>query len=326
MAKLTRTAHAPILSSRSIRLRAALLYYNQGMTQKEISDSLGVSRSTVIRMLDEARKRAEVQIWINESPEDCESLAVSLEEKFKLDEAIVVPGQADPDLTAVNVGAALGRFLSEVIQDEMTIGVGWGRTLQSSLKTFRSPRRINTHVVSLLGGLVEARATNPIEYSWRLASQMDAECMLMLAPLVVSSPDIKNQLIRDCGLGVLFERARKLDLAVISCGDLGGAGTSLSSTYISYAQKTELLAAGAVCDTLCHFLAADGSSVDHPIQDCVMTVGLEAVAEAQHVLLATGGAQRVEAIRATMARTGCNTLITDEAAAMGLLGIRKAQV
>ena len=319
MTKLSRTTHAPIFSSKSIRLRAALLYYNHGMTQKDIADALGVSRSTVIRMLDEARKRAEVQVWINETPEDCVSLAITLEEAFQLDEAIVVPSRPGPDATAVDVGAALGRFLSEVIQDDMTVGVGWGRTLLSSLKTFRSARRANTRVVSLLGGLVEARPVNPIEYSWRLASQMDAECMLMLAPLVVSSPEIKRQLIDHCGLGVLFERARSLDLAVISCGDFSEKGTSLSSTYISKEQHAELLEAGAVCDTLCHFLRADGSSADHPVQECVMAVGLDAVAQARHVLLATGGAQRVEAIRATIRRTGCNTLITDEAAAMGLL-------
>lgn len=321
MAKLARQSHAPILSSKSLRLRAVWLYYNQGKTQKDIADLLGVSRSTVIRMLDEARKRAEVQIWINETAEDCVSLALRLEETLGLDEAIVVPGTLSPEATAVDVGAALGQFLSEVIQDDMTVGVGWGRTLLASLKTFRAARRANTRVVSLLGGLIEARSINPIEYSWRLASQIDAECMLMLAPLVVSSPEIKRELIESCGLGVLFDRARSLDLAVISCGDFGVEGSSLSGTFLAEAQRRGLAEAGAVCDTLCHFLKADGTSVDHPVQECVMAVGLDAVAEAKHVLLATGGARRVEAIRATIRRTGCNTLITDEAAAKGLLGL-----
>lgn len=327
MTKHSRHTQAPLHSSKSTRLRAAWLYYNHGMTQKQIADTLGISRSTVIRMLDEARKRAEVQVWINETPEDCVALALGLEEKFALDTAIVVPGEPGtglgpnlgPETAAVDVGAALGQFLTDAIQDNMTVGVGWGRTLLASLKTFRSARRENTRIVSLLGGLVEPRSINPIEYSWRLASQMDAQCMLMLAPLVVSSPQIKRQLIDSCGLGVLFDQAKTLDLAVISCGDVGQAGSSLSRTYISDQQHSELLDAGAICDTLCHFLRADGASVDHPIQDCVMSVGLDAVAQAKHLVLATGGAGRVEAIRATLRRVGCNTLITDAAAATGLL-------
>ncbi len=319
MTKLPRQTHAPLFGSKSLRLRAAWLYYNRGMTQKDIADNLGVSRSTVIRMLDEAMKRAEIQIWINETPEECASLAVRLEEEFALDEAIVVPGSSGPDQTAADVGAALGQFLSEVVQDNMTIGVGWGRTLLASLKSFRSPRCAGTEIVSLLGGLVEAKPINPIEYSWRLAGQMDAKCMLLLAPLFVSSPEIKRQLIESCGLGVLFERASELDIAVISTGDLGKTGTSLSGTFVSETQRLELLEAGAVCDTLCHFLTADGNSADHPIQERVMAVDLDAIAQAKHVILATGGKKRAKSIRATILRTGCNTLITDEAAATALL-------
>jgi len=108
-------------------------------------------------------------------------------------------------------------------------------------------------------------------------------------------------------------------MAVVSCGDIGTSGTSLSQGFLTAEDYRGLVAAGAVCDTMCHFLDAEGRSVEHPVQDRVMSVGLDVVAGAQHVVLASGGRQRASAIRATIARIGCHTLVTDEAAAQALL-------
>ncbi len=318
MAKLPR--HAPVLlETRSLRARAAWLYYNRGMTQKDIAEHLGVSRSTVIRMLDEARKRAEVQIIINQTPGECTELEMLLEERYGLDEAIVVPGEGDALQTARDVGAALGRFLSDVITDGAVVGVGWGRTLNASLQTFCPSRREGVQVLSLLGGLVDTTVINPVEYSWRMASLLGGECLLFLAPLIVDSAETKRRLIEHCGLGQLMDLANHLDIAVVSCGDFVLSGTSLSHNFIADADQKSLLQAGAICDTMCHFLDAEGRTVDHPIHDRVMSVGLDTVARAKHIVLASGGAHRARAIRATMRRTGCHTLVTDEGAARILL-------
>ncbi|OLP55139.1 LacI family transcriptional regulator [Rhizobium rhizosphaerae] len=318
MTKLTRNSH-DLVDTRSLRVRAAWLYYNRGLTQKDIADNLGISRSTVIRMLDEARKRGEVQVWINQTPGECTDLELQLEERFCLDEAIVVPGEGTAEETAREVGAALGMFLSEVVSDNCVIGVGWGRTLNASLATFRPALCQNVKVVSLLGGLLEATAINPIDYSWRVASAVGADCLLLLAPLVVDSADTKRRLIERCGLDALFQRAETLDIAVVSCGEVGKAGSSLSAGFLPHDLQDQLVAAGAVADTLCQFLDAEGRSVAHPIHDRVMSVDLDTVATARHIVLASGGRKRVPAIRATLKRMACHTLVTDEAAARLLL-------
>lgn len=321
MPRLPRSANIPLSETDSLRIRAAWLYFNRGQTQKEIAEALGVSRSTVVRMLDEARKRGEVQIWINAAPGDCTDLAIALEKALGLEEAIVVPGAGDAETTASDVGAALGRYLSSVITDDMAIGVGWGRTLNASLATFRPQRRSGVHVISLQGGLLEAKAVNPIDYAWRIAGQLGADCLLYLAPLVVDSHDTKRRLITQCGLDQVERAAASLDLAVISCGDIGVEGSSLSHQFLSRTEYADLLAAGAICDTLCQFLDAQGQTVAHPVHDRVMAVDLDTIATASHVVLASGGARRAGAIRATIRRTGCQTLVTDEAAARALLAV-----
>jgi Transcriptional regulator, contains sigma factor-related N-terminal domain len=323
LAKLRRETHTSYSEASSLRLRAAWLYYNEGMTQKDVADRLGISRSTVIRMLDEALKRAEVQIWISDDVGDCVELSLKLEKAFGLDEAVVVPSPEKRDATSIAkaVGLALGQFLTEVVSDDMTIGVGWGRTMTASLSGFRPPRRENCKVVSLLGGIVAVHQTNPIDYTWRLANQLGAECYMFLAPLLVDSIATKRALIEDCGLKTIYDLAEELDLAIVSCGDIGPHSTSLSEGFISHQTLKELIAAGCVCDTMFNFLDAEGRAVDHPINERVMSVDLDTLKKAKHIVIVSGGAHRAVPIHATVKRIGCNTLITDEAAARELLRI-----
>ncbi|GAJ94253.1 sugar-binding transcriptional regulator [Agrobacterium sp. SHOUNA12C] len=327
MAKLRRGTHTAYSETASLRLRAAWLYYNQGLTQKDVAEQLGISRTTVIRLLDEAMRRSEVQIWINEGIDDCVELAIKLERIYGLDEAIVVPAPVGGDVNAQakSVGLALGQFLTEAIPDNYTIGVGWGRTMTASLASFRPPRRDNCKVVSLLGGIVAVHQTNPIDYTWRLASQLGAECYMFLAPLLVDSIETKRNLIEKCGLEAIYRLAENLDLAIVSCGDIGPQSTSLSEGFISKRELDQLIEAGCVCDTMFNFLDAEGNSVDHPINKRVMSVDLDTLKKAKHIVISSGGAHRAMAISATIKRIGCNTLITDESAAKALLQMAVAK-
>ena len=61
------------------------------------------------------------------------------------------------------------------------------------------------------------------------------------------------------------------------------------------------------------------------LKDRVMSIDLDTVKKANHIVLVSGGAHRAPAIRATIRRVGCNTLITDEGAAAALLQLAEAQ-
>lgn len=316
-----RRKQRPVADAQSLRLRAAWMYYGHGMTQQDIAGQLGVGRSTVIKLLEEARVRHEVRFWIDEDEQTCTRLAVELELRFGLQEAIVVPGTDGADATAHAVGLALGRFLSEGIANNSTIGVGWGRTLTASLESFRPPPRTGTRVISLLGGTVDTLAANPVEYAWRLASTLGGDCSLFPAPAVVDSTETKRRLIEGCGLGRLYDLAQNLDVAVVSVGDIGPECSSLSKELISQSVLGELVAQGCVADVMCNFLDAAGGSVDHPINDRILSVGLDAVKSAGHRIIATGGAKRARAIHAAIQRVGCDTLVTDESAAEALVAL-----
>ncbi|MBN8904418.1 MAG: sugar-binding transcriptional regulator, partial [Rhodospirillales bacterium] len=110
-----------------------------------------------------------------------------------------------------------------------------------------------------------------------------------------------------------------LDLAVFAAGDIGARSTSQAASMLTAKEIEELVALGCVGDVLCNFLDAEGRSVAHPLNKRVMSVDLDDLRKAGHVVIACGGMHRAAAIRAAIRRIGCNTLITDEGAARALL-------
>ncbi len=154
--------------------------------------------------------------------------------------------------------------------------------MTASLASFRPPRRDNCKVVSLLGGIVAVQQTNPIDYTWRLARPA-RRGMLYVPGAALESIRIetKRNLIEKCGLEAIYRLAESLDLAIVSCGDIGPRSTSLSEGFISKQELDQLIEAGCVCDTMFNFLDAEGNSIDHPINKRVMSVDLRHAEEGQ---------------------------------------------
>ena len=68
----------------------AQMYYEDGLTQTDIFQSIGVTRSAVSRMLSEARKKGVVNIHINRPLRYDEELEIDLAKRFKLQRAHVL--------------------------------------------------------------------------------------------------------------------------------------------------------------------------------------------------------------------------------------------
>jgi DNA-binding transcriptional regulator LsrR (DeoR family) len=305
--------------ARRLRLRAAWMYFVEEMTQNEIALKLGVGRVTVVRLLAAARERNEVKITIGDRLADCVEAERLLESRFGIDEAIVVPLSARGADATGPVAAATGAYVSSLVRANMRIGVGWGRTLVSSL-AFMNERTVeNLSVVSLLGGIMKARKFNPAEFAWRFASLFQADCYLMTAPLVVDSAATRQTLIEHCGLGDIFELAKSLDAVVLGAAGTGADATSHQSKFITNADRASVVKAGAVGDVLFNFFDADGKLVDHPINERVMSVPLDIIAKVPVRVLAAGGASKVQALVGALKMVKPTVLITDEYTAKDVL-------
>ena len=304
------------------RIRIAWMYYVEGLTQNEIADRLGIGRGTVVRNINEAIKQREVKIWIEGDVSECFELEAQLKQVFGFKEAIVVPEPLSPENLTKSIGVAAGMFVSDTLRDDMTVGVGWGATLYESLQTL-APRVLeNVQVISLLGGIVQARKFNPAEFAWQFARIMAADCYLFQAPAVVDSPETREALIERCGLRDIFRRAERLDLALLSVGAMAPSSTAFRFNLISDEERVSLVKMGAVGDMLFNFYDRDGGLVDHPVNSRVMSLPIGQLRTVPTRVIASGGNDKVDCLLGAIKLIDCNVLITNEATARELL-IRK---
>lgn len=301
------------------RMRIAWMYYVEGLTQNEIADKLGIGRVTVVRNISEALKQREVKIWITGHVAECLDLEAELKEHFGFIDATVVPEPANPDNTSRVIGNAAGMYITDQLTDDFCLGVGWGATLYSSLQTL-SPRELsNVEVVSMLGGIVEARRFNPAEFAWQFANTVNANCYLLAAPAVVDSETTKRALIERCGLDDVLKRADNMDMALLSVGTMSSKSTSFRFGFFSEEERQSLVKAGAVGDMLYNFFDERGKLVDHPINRRVMSMPVDRLKQVRKRVIISGGNDKVEALLGGIRLVEANVLITNEDTARQLL-------
>jgi DNA-binding transcriptional regulator LsrR (DeoR family) len=301
------------------KVRAAWLYYVEGLTQEQIAETLGLNRIKIIRMLAAARTEGLIKIRIDGRAAQQVALERGLMARFGLAEAVVVPQARDPDSTAALVGYAAGIWLSDRLRDGVSVAVGWGQTLHLALRGMQ-PRPIQgMSVVSLLGGLTHSRSINPSSVARRVADMFGADCFQLTAPVFVTHSDTRDALWREPTLRELLDRARAADIALISVGDLQASSTLFREGLLPRDSLASLRKARAVGDLLCHFIDAEGGLVDHPVNRRVMAVSPADLTGIGLVAIAAGGADKEQAIRAALRASAAKVLITDVGAAEALL-------
>lgn len=301
--------------------RAAWLSYVAGLTQAQIAKRLGLNRVRVNRMLAQARDQGIVQIRINSKLTECVALEERLRDRFGVTSANVVPTPSDKALVRQAIAVGAGAVLSEAIRDGMSIGMGWGRTLRLSLRSVAIRPVHDLSVVSLLGGLTRGSALNMFETASRLADLYSAECYYVAAPVFTDTEEMRDILLRQSVLEDAFDHARKVDVAFVSVGALGADATMTRLGLIGDDELASLRAAGAVGDLCAHWIDAKGQVVDHPLNRRVIALSPEDLRPIPTVILASGGPDKVPAIRAALALGIVDTIVTDERSAAAVLGL-----
>lgn len=301
------------------RIRAAWLYHVEGMTQSEVAKALGVNRIMITRLLSDARKRGEVVVRIKSEFAPLVELERRLEQRFGIERTIVAPfldPSGDPTRT---IAAAAGQYVSSLMENNLTVGVGWGRTLHTMLPFVEGKPLRGMRVVSLLGGIAQAKRFNPAEFAWQFAELFDAEGFLVPAPAIVDTAETKHTLLEHCGLDQIFDLAENCDVALLSCGGISSLTTSYRLGHVSEAERRSLIEVGAVGDILYNFLAPDGTRVNHPVNDRCVCMPIERLTRVDNKVLISGGPEKTDVLRAVMAALEPTTFITDEQTAIRLL-------
>ena len=299
--------------------QAAWMYYIDGLTQQEIGDLLELSRVKVNRLLQQARELGIVEIRIN-TPEPIHfGLEQELCRRYGLKEALVVteaePGE--PLYRALAQGAVL--WLTSNLRPDMVIGIGQGRTLSFIPEVFGPSQSIGCQFVEIAGGVGSAGGLTDYNITSRIAELTDSKAAYLYAPTIVSSPEIKEALLREPPIAATLELARQADVILQSVGPVDRSALLYLHGYLNDDDLRDLRTRGAVGDMLGQFFDSQGEYVRHPICERAIAISLEDVRRIPRSVVIAGGPEKVDVIRAAIRGRLLNTLIADSLTALKLL-------
>jgi len=302
-----------------LAVRVARCYYDLGMTQQQIAQSLSISRARVIRLLSECRDKGVVTIRINSPIVENLELADALTEKYKLNAADVCLSNADDEIQlAQQVGRAAGQVVLRHISDDITIGLGWGVTLKEMVAQLEYSPQENVAVVALLGSLTRRSAIARFEATTQLAALLDAECLYLPAPIVCDSANTRLLLEDQPLFKDIHRRALKADLAIVSIGGMDSA-TIRQVGLVSSREYNSVRKAGAIGNFLGFYIDNDGALVKHSINERIIGIPGDTFRGIPKRLMISAGKNKVGALKAVLSQGYVSDFVTDQQTAKALL-------
>lgn len=302
-------------------VKVARLAYDHGLSQGEISKLIGTSRSTVSRMLRDARERGIVTVIIRDPTERAEQLSEALKEKYGLKEAIVVPAELEAEKAVRPLLAqAVVDFLARVVRDNDIVGVSWGRTMGEIAKRLRPMSKQGISVVQLNGGLNRADLPGyPNHVTGQFAQAFGASAYVLPVPAIVRMQALRRELESDPTTKTVLDLARSASVALYSIGVIGTESVLVQSGYLQLHELQRLQLRGAVGDIGGRYFDSRGQICDRELDSRTIGIELAELKQKRYTVAVAGGLEKRRAIRGGLMGGYLNTLVTDQFTALELV-------
>jgi lsr operon transcriptional repressor len=308
-------------------LRVAWFYYKDELTQDEIARRLSVSRASVGRMLDRARKEGLVSINLNADHLDAFEVSSELRRTFDLTEALVVPDHdkepADHHVLNARLGLGGAQFMSTHLRPGGSLGVGWGETVSRVIASTNFGAVGPVHMVTLTGGVDGYLQTILSSKGEGSTEPEAATASIIPTPIVASTPKLAAALKAEPAIQQVLTQACGVDQAIVGVGTPAADATIVQMGYLAADDVRQLRDRGVVGDILGQFFDSDGQVVSLPIHDRRIGIELSDLASIPKVVGVAGGLHKAEAILGALRGGFLDVLVTNELVALRLLELQR---
>jgi len=303
----------------------ATLYYRDRLDQAKIAARVGVSRSTVSRMLSEALMTGVVEIHVRRPLPLVDELNRELVEAFHLRDAQVLDTQPRADAVLARVGQLAARYLDTTLSDGDVLAISWGTGVRAVAEGLEPRVDRAVEVIQMLGG---AGSHDPevdgAELARRLADLFGGRCRFLNAPLIVDDEAIAAALLRQRSIRETLAAAAHADIAVVGIGALVPEVSSLlRAGYLNRRSLARMRRQGAVGDVCGHMFTGDGELVDTELARRIVSIGVAALRGIPRVVGVSAGAVKAEAVLGALRARLVNVLVTDDQTARAVLALHR---
>lgn len=293
-------------------------YYLEDRSKVDIAQEFGISRFKVARLLTQARESGLVRIEIGHPGEVDVDLSARLQERFGLQQAVVVDTPDEKaDTLRTQVGRTAAELLAEVTGPEDVLGVAWARAVGAMATTL--PRLPNVPVVQLTGAIsLPGSGDSSFDIVRDVARAAGGPAYVYYAPIVLPDAGTARVLRQQSDVARAFSMVPSITRAVVG---LGGCRRGQSTLYdaLTEQDQAELRRLGVVAEVAGVFLSAEGKPVETELADRVIAVHAEDLRTIPDVLAIAYGEAKVPAARAALLSGLVDGFVTHAGFARALL-------
>jgi DNA-binding transcriptional regulator LsrR (DeoR family) len=260
--------------------KVAYLYHKQNLKQSEIAQRLDLSQATVSRILKNAEEEGIVRITVNIPTGIYSGLEGELCSKYGLKAAIIVHCEEDSDEGIFHhLGSAAAYYVESTLGKNEIVGLSsWSSTLLGMVNSMhRLPKATNAKVVQMLGGMGNPSAKiYAAKITEQFANLVQGEAIYLPAPGLARSQDVRDELMTDPYVREALDLFEKITLAIVGIGSVEPSKLLASSGNIFSTEELDALQdVGAVGDICLRFFDVNGTEVNLPLNDRVVSIQLD---------------------------------------------------
>ena len=316
----------PRLEELRLMAKVSRMYYEHSLRQTDIVERLGLSQSSVSRLLKRARDERIVRVSVVVPPGVHIDLEERLQSLYGLRDAVVVDvdeAETTSEQVLKTIGAAAAHYVEAILQRGEVVGVSsWSRALLAMMDMMpRVPYQTGAKVVQMLGGIGDpTKDTHASALTRQFAALVRGEPKYLPAPGVVRAAESRDFFLADRFVRETLDLFPSITLALVGVGAVAhDYKTSSSAVVFSSEELDDALSRGAVGDLCLRFYDSDGKPVETALDDSVIGISLESLRAVSRCIAVAGGQEKVTAIRGALRGGWINGLITDRLTAEALV-------
>lgn len=288
---------------REVAVRVLIL----GDTQESVAGELGVHNSTISRALRRATDLGMVQVTIVSPMSINEALGDRVRQMFGIKECVAV---RTPQSSITNAAPPV---LMRYVRSGSAVGISWGSTLSRVVRALPQLSCSDIEIRTVIGGFGRGE---PSTQSHEVAAMFAEKCergtvSYLETPAFVDSARSRRALASSEAFRFALARAAKVDVALIGIGNTEPDATLFRTSQLGEDDRTRLVAKGAVAEVCSHFLAADGSLIDDPVEERLIAVDLDELRAIPTTIAIAQGRDKLAAIAAVLRSGVVDVLLTD---------------
>jgi DNA-binding transcriptional regulator LsrR (DeoR family) len=303
-----------------LMVRSAWMYYEEDLTQQELSERLGVSRIKVNRLFKKARENGIVQITIKSSYVNYLKMESQLREKYSLTDVIITHEAKEGEPLYRLLADAAAGFISQRLTDGMVIGLGLGSTTTRIVDYLSVEDPVDCTFMALTGGVVNTESGGDMQTIIHdIADRVGGSAKFIYAPFATTTHDIKDAILSDKKVKASLKEAANCDLILFSIGPVNPPGLLYENKYLTDQDLKDLQKHGAVGDALGRFFDSRGELVPTGFDQRIIGISLEDIRRIPLSVVAAGGPAKYQALLGFLQGKNADVLITDRKTAQWLL-------